>query len=707
MDSPRRSRNRAACRRCQRRKIRCDGDLPRCASCRKANVDCVTDGKQEVSRTYIANLQKRVQWLEALIQEQDKSIRLEDGPQVDLSDTSLLEPTEGGTQLEPATSEDNRAQRSHTPHVDNEQTVHADQQPRTQSRPAHEIGLVSLPSGGEPRYIGPSSGYFLANLVFSNAGRRAASSRENVQGSGEGPIRPMSLSSDFFNTPAQLPTRKEDAMELTSKFFMSVHLMYPFLHEPSHLTRLERMYSSTNHDPVDAFHVYMVLAISASDLARRFRLPLPAEGYYTAAAAHFELACAEGSLQGLQSLLLLMVYGLHNPSCDINVWSVNYQCLSALIDLGLQRDVRTSPAFPISYLEQEMRTRIFWVVYSFDRTLGTMMGRPIGIRDEACELRLPSDASDNDLLGPTPTSEAINTPTSHMTFSIHFFKLAQINSEIKYVMHSICRDTPRYAYPPVADIHLWQKEMIDRLHSWLAEIPMAPSSDSIVKICECKYHEMMILILRPSPGIPDPSEEMLGQCFQHAVYLLREFGGLYRQEALLYSRLVVHSIFLSTLIMLHCLWRLPRVASEVQIDEVVADTSISLNILSSIGEYWTEAKRARDCIHELSGATVQRLLKVRSLESANPTRPRVNQLSSGSGRASRSHATTQAVELLPTPQADTGLDGVPDNPFMDEFDPALDSMSWLNDTMPGGFMDFGGAPDFDTLMWEVFNSNSR
>lgn len=141
-------------------------------------------------------------------------------------------------------------------------------------------------------------------------------------------------------------------------------------------------------NPADAFHVYMLLAIAASDLSRRFRIPLPAEGYYTAATQYFERACADGSLEGLQSLLLLMVYGLHNPSCDINVWSLNYQCLGSLIDLGLQRDVRASSTFSISFLEQEMRTRIFWVVYSFDRTLGTMMGRPIGVRDEACELRV-------------------------------------------------------------------------------------------------------------------------------------------------------------------------------------------------------------------------------------------------------------------------------------------------------------------------------
>lgn len=199
----------------------------------------------------------------------------------------------------------------------------------------------------------------------------------------------MSLSSDFFNSPAPLPGRKEDAVELTSKYFASVHLVYPFLHQPSHMTRLERMYSNeAPPNPADAFHVYMVLAIAASDLSRRFRIPLPAEGYYTAATQYFERACADGSLEGLQSLLLLMVYGLHNPSCDINVWSLNYQCLGSLIDLGLQRDVRASSTFSISFLEQEMRTRIFWVVYSFDRTLGTMMGRPIGVRDEACELRV-------------------------------------------------------------------------------------------------------------------------------------------------------------------------------------------------------------------------------------------------------------------------------------------------------------------------------
>ncbi|KAJ5161876.1 hypothetical protein N7492_007268 [Penicillium capsulatum] len=711
MDSPRRSRNRAACQRCQRRKIRCDGSLPQCSACVKADVTCVNEGKQEVNRTYIANLQKKVQSLEALLKEtnptrlrehlgSDYQSSLHDGSQIDPvipdhpEQLAPLSPTHHGL---PTTAFGDTRGIAPTP-LQNEQPPQAvtnSQTSHAPPKPAHEIGLVSL-SGGGPRYIGPSSGYFLANLVFSSAGRRTGSSEDRSTRD------PISLSAGLFNSPASLPDHKEDAIELSSKYFQSVHLIYPFLHELSHMQRVEAMYLSqaSNPDPAVAFHVYMVLAIAASDLSRRFRVRLPAEGYYTTATQYFEGACAEGSLDGLQSLLLLMVYALHNPSCGVNLWSLNYQCLGSLIDLGLQRDVRASSAFPISFLEQEMRTRIFWVVYSFDRTLGTMMGRPIGVRDEACELRLPSDVADQYLAQSNVQERSIDTAPSHMTYSIHLFKLARMNSEIKYVMHSICRDSPAYAYPPVADIHQWQRDMIDRLKSWLAEIPKASGMDAIAKICETKYHELMILLLRPSPGIPEPSDDVFMQCFQHAVDLLRGFGELYRQEALLYSRLAVHSIFLGTLIMLHCLWKIPRIATQVQIDDVVSDTSISLNILSSIGEYWIEAKRARDCIHEISGVTVQRLIRGRRLDNSRSTRK--GSAAAGGRRMQTRNDNIETVDQemhQPGPAID--LSQIND---MADFDLNLDTIGLFNDSLPSGFMDFAGAPDFDSLMWGVFKN---
>lgn len=121
---------------------------------------------------YIASLQKRVQWLESMIREQGNNI--DDGPPLDFMEISQVETIHDDEPVESAAAAIPRSRRSPSPTQPGQPLPLGGSQPsRTQSRQAHEIGLVSLSSGGEPRYIGPSSGYFLANLVFSNTGRRA------------------------------------------------------------------------------------------------------------------------------------------------------------------------------------------------------------------------------------------------------------------------------------------------------------------------------------------------------------------------------------------------------------------------------------------------------------------------------------------------------------------------------------------------------
>lgn len=101
-----------------------------------------------------------------------------------------------------------------------------------------------------------------------------------------------------------------------------------------------------------------------------------------------------------------------------------------------------------------------------------------------------------------------------------------MNSEIKYIMHSVTRDTPAYAYPPVRNITTWQQDMVRSLENWLSRIPQTENS-SMAELCKIRYHETMVLLLRPSPGIPAPSNESLDLCFDQAVSLLRGFGSLY------------------------------------------------------------------------------------------------------------------------------------------------------------------------------------
>lgn len=243
---------------------------------------------------------------------------------------------------------------------------------------SHEIGLVSLGASQDPRYIGPSSGYFLARVMLTKqsdeiqTGREASFPCELVQA---------------VQGPLPLPERRL-ADRLCNAYFDVVHFQYPILHRPTFNKLLDQAYQSQETcDPVVNFQVNMVLAIGATIASCRTRARLPAESYCLSALAHFHKLSIENSLPGLQCLLLLLIFAMHSPCVRLNVWYLNYQCIAALLDLGLQRDISTGSS-GWSLLEQEMRTRLFWVVLMLDRMIATMMGRPIGLRDEGCELRV-------------------------------------------------------------------------------------------------------------------------------------------------------------------------------------------------------------------------------------------------------------------------------------------------------------------------------
>lgn len=315
-------------------------------------------------------MENRIKWLESIIREKCSTFDLDTG--TDRVPDSADEPPDDS--VGEANGQDNHP------------TEPPSRITQDETQQAHEIGLVSLFRGGDPRYIGPSSGYFLAKRIFSHTGWRGRHGSAETVATGI-PVSHFPI--ELLNTPTSLPQQKEVAVELSIQYFRTIHLLYPFLHEQTHMQMIDEAYRfQEDPDPISSFQIYMVLAIASLNLSRQCKQLLPVEGYYASAMKHVDYICYHGSMAALQCLLLLMVYALYNPSCKINIWNLNYQCLASVIDLGLQRDVRASSNYTMSVFKQEMRTRVFWVVYTIDRTLCTMMGRPIGIRDEACEIRV-------------------------------------------------------------------------------------------------------------------------------------------------------------------------------------------------------------------------------------------------------------------------------------------------------------------------------
>ncbi|KAK7186061.1 hypothetical protein PSPO01_07873 [Paraphaeosphaeria sporulosa] len=597
-DSLRNPRLRLSCARCQRRKIRCDAQLPACTNCRKAGAEC-TDGESLRLRSVpddpaVSRLRRRVTWLEAIIRE-----RL---PDVDLSVEAPIEgsePPEERTVI-PSGHGDHRSVS-----VDNTTALPLQAVAQNDQR-AHEIGLISVGTADQ-RYLGPSSGYFLARLLLGDSPRRHDRREPVDYNAGNSTNLAQSLIDQLVcATPGPLPLPgKAQANELARIYFDTVHPQYPILHEPSFMQGMNYLYDShaqtLENDASVAFQVNMVLAIATSILSSRVRSHVPGESYCLSALQHLERLNVQNSFSGLQCILLLLIFTIHSPYMRLNVWYLNYHCIAAVLELGLQRDVTTSSG--ISLLDQEMRTRVFWTIFTLDRTIATMMGRPIGLRDEACDLRLPQDIEDHMLTG-LESSQVYGT--GNMALSIHLFKLAKINSEIKYVANSIVREAPSYAYPPISDINAWQRGMLAQLDQWGSSIPQIHPRHTYVRtLCELRYYSMRILLLRPSPAIPKPSPESLTECYGLAWRAIHVYDRLYRQDQLVHDWMVLHGIIFSTITALYCIRAVPELARNTELDELMTNLSLSLSLVSVAGEYWSGAKRSRQILDDMGRSTIR------------------------------------------------------------------------------------------------------
>lgn len=370
---------RIACKRCRQRKIRCDA-ASRCSACVRTDTECIYEDDLPASR--------RTQ-LHHCSPSPSLPPRATCGSRANADDRTSNGATNDTEANDIATNHGNPQSfiSANNAAMQSENSTGGQRPPSPGQNLSHQVGLVSLSAGGDPKYIGSSGGYFFTQLLGStNPGDGSGLAARTVQSqSGRQQERDIAIKA-FQNIPVGLPSTESLTKQLSEAYFDTIHLQYPFLHKPSHERLIRETFKPEAQDEMASFQVTMVLSISALILSRRSHVELPSAGWCAAAVKKFSSLHVESSMRGLQCLLLLMIYAMHSPSSHFNAWSINYQCIAMVIDLGLQRE--PSRAISLSLLQREMRTRIFWVVYSLDRKLSTMMGRPIGLRDEACDLRV-------------------------------------------------------------------------------------------------------------------------------------------------------------------------------------------------------------------------------------------------------------------------------------------------------------------------------
>lgn len=378
----------------------------------------------------------------------------------------------------------------------------------------------------------------------------------------------------------------EVAERLVDLYFEHANPQIPILHRNEFMGLFDRVYrcAPDERSQRDLYSLNIVCAIGAgiiydtrpdshddqrqsnSSAQKRQRLSgqqSQPEEYYASAIIHLE-SCpgaipggdGHSGLEELQAVLLLASFALLRP-VPPGLWYIIGVAVRSAIDLGLHyeggtgidtmieqeglvRSIKDANAHGEQRVSEEqrrvdpqergrrewirdLRRRLWWCVYAFDRLVSTCVGRPFGISDDVITTEFPSELDDSFITKSgilEPTSP--NTP-SYKRSALHYVKLRLLQSEIQQVLQhqQACHTRKiakirgnRYMHTNLPCAFLqkfetfgsWRKDVERRLLEWKES---APSSEAIgvrfpVEFLELNYWQSVVMLYRQNLVAPEP-----------------------------------------------------------------------------------------------------------------------------------------------------------------------------------------------------------
>ncbi|PYI05212.1 hypothetical protein BO78DRAFT_419869 [Aspergillus sclerotiicarbonarius CBS 121057] len=661
---------RIACRRCRVKRVKCDGGVPACSNCSRASVPCVdVDGRNRdifIPRDFITQCCARIRWLEEQIRLLDREFDFTKGPSVNAAQVEM------SSQPSPSITDNNNP-----PGISETQPQSCDKQPITGKRPhdfiegldldrplsaeassvANVLGMLSLHSDSrQQHYMGSSSGLLFTKLIGADRNTQETSytSQTGISYSRRSSpqLSTAAYHSLYRRLAKELPS-PEEAGILLGIYFHHIHIDQPFLHPASLANAYWALHESTQMeftgkydsngwmegirafhyngkiDSVDgkestpisaftaAFHVFMVFSLAATVLTRKKNFDHSPTRFYRFAIAETSDCFSSVSVTALQGILLLAVHSMICPA-GLNIWTLSHIAMSHCIDLGLHREPAPSSA---SNTTLAVHRLIFYTVYSLDRSIATIQGRPLGIRDETFDMRCPKlEDITGDLLAVATRNLNISTPSpAHMTLSIRRFQLDQYISEIKLLFYHLPKELRPLVWP--GDLKGLQARIKLDLDEWLTEtsliLPPADWEGDTLRFqheklkLEILYHSAVTLLFQPSQVFRSPSPNALQQCYQSSSRQIRIYNYLSTEEQLYYSWRNIHGIFSSGATMVYCIWACPAIQATVPFAEVLWDLRTCSNLLSIGGQWWPSVRNGKGSFDQIVDLTIRRLSRSR------------------------------------------------------------------------------------------------
>ncbi|KAL8721105.1 MAG: hypothetical protein Q9225_002128 [Loekoesia sp. 1 TL-2023] len=386
-----------------------------------------------------------------------------------------------------------------------------------------------------------------------------------------------------------------------------------------------------------------------------------------------------GGLEELQAVLLLAGFALLRP---VGLWYISGVATRLAIDLGLHHEDGTdldeggaldhpqgqgmSKAPPNELADvarqgvdatekgrrewlRDLRRRLWWCVYAFDRLVSTCVGRPFGITDQVITTDFPTVLNDEDITpsGSVIPAERFSGP-SYKRVSHHYFRLRLLQSEIlqvlqyrqaKEVHRSSTKQRNEYMHTklsssflqPFDSFHAWRQDMDRRLWEWKESAPRQEDTtvQFSVQFLELNYWQAIIMLYRqglsgtpghaeqvsPSAELSSPSsiystedvedEYVYLKVAEAAQKTLTIYRQLHRIHLVNYTYLATVHLFMAGIAFLYVLWHSPTVRCHLTLDDVDFTVLAATSVLGDLIDKCPPAEACRDAFERMSRATIK------------------------------------------------------------------------------------------------------
>lgn len=222
--------------------------------------------------------------------------------------------------------------------------------------------------------------------------------RSNIRDFGRGifkppaPYRQTGIQSHFNPHQPDLPA-KHMADHLLNAYYSSVHIIIPILHWPTFQQEYEAVYKAgTLHGvpPVWTSLLFAVLAVGVL-FSTDHNVPRPHKGkeFIETSRRLIDMWNDEFVIDHARAAILTSIF-----LTEVNLKSAAWTWLASAVrisqDIGLHCETGPWPM-----IEGEMRRRVWWGIYVWDRHMSLELGRPLLIEDADCDVGLPAAIDDH------------------------------------------------------------------------------------------------------------------------------------------------------------------------------------------------------------------------------------------------------------------------------------------------------------------------